>query len=85
MVSKLHEEEDEKTTGRNKDMSACFVDEDVQALVALEEFGKDFTDSRLEELEGLAQMRTFEVVIISETDGHRLYNSFFVYLVKMTA
>ena len=75
--AQLYEDDDEKTTVPNKTMSACFVDEYAQTLIAREDSGGKFIDSRLEELEGLAQIGRFEVANKTEAEGRRLYNSVF--------
>ena len=82
MGRKLYEEDHQQSVPPTNESSLHFVSEEVQAFVSLEESGEDFADSRLEELEGLAQIGTFEVVDISESEGHRLYNSVFVDLIK---
>ena len=82
MVRKLYENDDQQSSVSTSESNGHLVDEEVQAFVSLEESGEDFADSRLDELEGLSQIGTFKVVDISESEGHRLYNSVFVDLIK---
>lgn len=52
------------------------------AFISFRKSGEDYTDSRLEELKGLREIGTFEIVPNSEAQGHRLYSSVFVDKIK---